>query len=328
MNYIFHTVIVIVITAIFIMGCNNPDDPLINGVDSDWFTQISGVNNNLKSVQFLDSYNGYAIGSSFPNDTGKFLWTSNSGQTWYKGGVVARDTNMTGLFFFNLFLGIAIGNHGKIAKTYNGGLNWVSVVSGTTNFLTSIVFTDINTGFVSGYLGTVLKTTTAGNSWQTQSVPTSQDLFYITNSSSQELYAVGVAGTILYSNDGGSFWFFRDSSAFTNNLTCIKFVNNLTGFTSGMNGTILKTTNKGISWAVQTSGTSEWLHSLFFISETTGIAVGDGGVILRTTNGGSNWDMVQSPTGNFLRSVYFFDSYSGWAVGENGTIIHTTSGIY
>src|SRR5437773_10968749 len=58
------------------------------------------------------------------------------------------------------------------------------------------------------------------------------------------------------------------------------------GFAVGWAGRILNTTDSGVTWSNQTSGTSVNLNDVYFGSKAlTGIAVGESGTILRTTNG-------------------------------------------
>jgi hypothetical protein len=60
-----------------------------------------------------------------------------------------------------------------------------------------------------------------------------------------------------------------------------------TGFAVGFVGTILRSTDLGITWSPQTSGTFFDLFDVHFTSAgLTGVAVGAAGTILRTTNGG------------------------------------------
>jgi len=127
--------------------------------------------------------------------------------------------------------------------------------SGTSNYLTNILFMDYNTGFVTGYSGLVLETTNSGDSRFSLSVPISSDLFNITLSLSQEIFVYGTCSAVLYSNDNGSFWIQRNTMT-ANNLTGIKFLNNITGFSSGQNGTIIKTTDKGSTRIVLNTGTN------------------------------------------------------------------------
>ena len=97
-------------------------------------------------------------------------------------------------------------------------------------------------------------------------------------------------------------------------------------FTVGASGTILRSTDAGISWSSLESGVATDLKSLYFVNETTGFAVGTGGVILKTTDGGNSWLPITSGTTFLLRSVFFTNPSSGWIVGSGGTILHTTDG--
>ena len=52
----------------------------------------------------------------------------------------------------------AVGTHGTILKTPNGGINWENQVSGTSVILNSVFFIDENKGFAAGKSGTILST--------------------------------------------------------------------------------------------------------------------------------------------------------------------------
>ena len=46
-------------------------------------------------------------------------------------------------------------------------------------------------------------------------------------------------------------------------------------------------------WNAQTSGTTNFIASVFFVNADTGYVSADGGVILKTTDGGVNWILNQ-----------------------------------
>ena len=54
----------------------------------------------------------------------------------------------------------------------------------------------------------------------------------------------------------------------------------------GSRGIILKTTNSGENWFSQSSGTRDYLNSVYFTDNQPGWVVGSSGTILHTTNGG------------------------------------------
>ena len=114
-----------------------------------------------------------------------------------------------------------------------------------------------------------------------------------------------------------------------NALEDVCFINDMDGWAVGELGTILYTTNGGLSWDFQNSGTELRLRSVVFTEPLKGWIVGgipnwgDGHyIILHTTDGGINWIEQGSDSTSCLRSVFFLDSENGWAVGDND-ILHT-----
>jgi len=99
----------------------------------------------------------------------------------------------------------------------------------------------------------------------------------------------------------------------------------------GPGGVIRNTTNGGVNWQPQTSGTFNALLDVDFASTSTGWAVGTGGIILHTTDGGSTWLGQVSGASNDLRDIYALNTTTAWAVGGNSSaapqlILKTTDG--
>jgi hypothetical protein len=105
----------------------------------------------------------------------------------------------------------------------------------------------------------------------------------------------------------------------------VSFTDANTGTAVGGYGTILRTTNGGTTWTIQSSGTSNHLSGVSFTDVNNGTAVGTYGRILRTTNGGTTWTL-QNSTGFDLTAVSFTDANNGTAVGQMGSILRTTNG--
>jgi hypothetical protein len=89
-------------------------------------------------------------------------------------------------------------------------------------------------------------------------------------------------GGISYTSNSGANW----TTQFTvNALNSVDFSGN-TGYSAGINGSIIKSTDAGVTWITQSSGVSAVLRSVDFVDSVTGFICGDGGTILKTTNGG------------------------------------------
>ncbi|MCP4728257.1 MAG: hypothetical protein GY863_24690, partial [bacterium] len=115
------------------------------------------------------------------------------------------------------------------------------------------------------------------------------------------------------------------TSGTAQNLNDIFFINSNLGWSSGANGTILATSDRGDTWSAQTSDTTVSLNGLFFTDANTGWVVGDSGVILNTANGGTNWSTQTSDTTVTLNDIFFFDANTGWVVGDSGVILKTAN---
>ena len=115
-------------------------------------------------------------------------------------------------------------------------------------------------------------------------------------------------------------------------LGAVYFLNENTGWTAGMDGTILKTTNGGTDWISQSIATYDNIRSIFFTDELNGwIALYEWtpsrhGSIYHSTDGGNTWYVQLSVEGYALLSLFFIDSNNGWVVGTNGIAYKTTNG--
>ena len=113
------------------------------------------------------------------------------------------------------------------------------------------------------------------------------------------------------------------SSGTTNNLNGAFLLGSGVGFAVGDAGTILKTTDAGMTWSPLTSGTTNALYDVYFFDATQGVAVGEQGLILRTTDGGGGWQSVTSGVEDALRSVSFF-GVNGIIGGDSQDILYST----
>jgi hypothetical protein len=91
-------------------------------------------------------------------------------------------------------------------------------------------------------------------------------------------------------------------------------------------GKIFKTTNSGLYWFEQFSGTSKELMSINFYDENFGFAVGREGIILKTTDGGENWIELPRFTRKDLKSVFIINNQVAYITGDLGLILKTTNG--
>ena len=111
-----------------------------------------------------------------------------------------------------------------------------------------------------------------------------------------------------------------------NDLWSTFFVDDNIGWIVGSAGFIKKTTNSGLDWIQQNSGTTLTLKSVQFVDQNTGWICGEAGLILKTTDGGQNWFNQTSGTTEHLTDIEFLNFNAGYAVGFGGKILKTTNG--
>jgi len=111
----------------------------------------------------------------------------------------------------------------------------------------------------------------------------------------------------------------------------VDFVNQNTGWVTGNNSVILKTTNGGLNWFNQPIdlGYPKNLYGLDMLDANTGYIAGWFETILKTTNGGTNWNIISnipSNNGNSNNDIYFHNTETGWICSSLGRVLRTING--
>jgi photosystem II stability/assembly factor-like uncharacterized protein len=100
------------------------------------------------------------------------------------------------------------------------------------------------------------------------------------------------------------------------------FININTGWiTMYSPSNIIKTTDGGNSWVVQTAPATDFYDVQFF-SDTEGVILAYSNLnkmILKTTNGGTNWNQIYSSATNNFLSMQFVNRDTGWTCGWDFT---------
>jgi photosystem II stability/assembly factor-like uncharacterized protein len=104
---------------------------------------------------------------------------------------------------------VAVGYHGSIYYTADGGENWSKAASDSERLLYSVSMGDSQRGWAVGQSGTVLRTEDGGKVWTTQhnsKVEEGSHLFGVHAIDGDTAWAVGEWGTRIYTGDGGKTW--------------------------------------------------------------------------------------------------------------------------
>lgn len=118
----------------------------------------------------------------------------------------------------------------------------------------------------------------------------------------------------------------QQTSGTSNFLMSISMVGISTeiGWTVGVGGVILRTTNGGANWVNVFSPTNRTLKAVHCINPSTILAAGYDGIFIKSTNSGGDW------TANFIGSfdiynIHFINATTGFMGGETGVVWKTTN---
>jgi photosystem II stability/assembly factor-like uncharacterized protein len=249
----------------------------------------------LKSVDFVDEFNGWAVGGStieFPS-------------------------------FDPMFPPMQQPGLDVILKTTDGGQSWqYSSFNNSNAENLSVNFINNTTGWVSNEQGSVLKTVDGGQSWNVQ-VSTEGKVYNISTLDLNKVFAFGSNGNIFKTENSGQLWTNYQETVSTANFRDASF----TGIDSGwaISGTqIIHTLNGGKNWEVQFTGGIFW-NDIQMLNDSIGYTVGSSGTVIKTTNGGVNWNYLNTNSTSYLSAVHFTNDQIGWAVGDQ-TVLKTNDG--
>ncbi len=235
-------------------------------------------------------FNINAINSSYiAGDSGKIFRTTNQGLNWLEYSSPANFSirNISPLFAVQ-YLNIC-GENGLIYRTSDNGTNWFQVNSGTTNTLRYIFFNSSISNYrayICGDNGNFIKLII-----KYPPLPAVVESYNLPTGYSNNFYAV--AGL-----------------ADTSNILL-----------AGSGGLIVKSTNGGLNWIQQQSGTINNLRGIYQLTANDIWICGDSGTVLHTTNGGQNWHRQIVLSNSDLYSITVPPTYQGVAVGKNGAIL-------
>lgn len=267
---------------------------------SSWTTIVTGSTTQIIfGIYFFNANTGIVSGGS-----GYVRYTTDGGNTWNTPSVFPAATETRIYARKNPDEIYLLGDVNNIYKSTDYTATWSTIpyqYPGQVIGLASNTM-DIsgNTWVVGGVNGLLNLSTTSGSSWIAMSnVFTDYNIFdvgYVPGT--QKIWTVGntAAGrnnSILYStNNGASFQVQPSISGVY--LRSIYMINENSGWITGNDGVILRTTNGGINWnTVSIQNAAGSITKVEFVNSGTGWIFGYGylpqGSIWKTTDGGATW---------------------------------------
>lgn len=199
----------------------------------------------------------WAVGSN-----GKIVRSVNDGKSW-DAQTSPLSVHIQSISAWDEKRAIAVGNQGRIARTDDGGANWIEIEaprSEVANKLLKVRVYSDGVAWAVGELGAVLRTNDFGKTWK-RMVPEKDQAW-------NDVFFIGHQGWVV-----GEF------------------------------GAMMKTIDDGVTWTILSGPVKSSLLSVYFRDVNNGIAVGLSGVVLSTVDGGNKWSLVKPVTKEHLNSV-------------------------
>ncbi|GAB4294312.1 MAG: hypothetical protein Kow0098_15820 [Ignavibacteriaceae bacterium] len=179
-----------------------------------------------------------------------------------------------------------------------------------------IDFINPDTGWACGGSGAIIKTTNGGDDWTIAETPVTNLLLKIHSYNGEVVICTGYDGLILRSSDSGETFEQVISGVGTGtDLWGVQMINDTLGWVCGLNQTLLKTTDAGLSWQQELPGLDQHYWSLDFLNGSYGMIACGGGIVLKTTDGGGTW--IQKQAGD-TRSLYTIDIIDSLHIAAGG----------
>ncbi len=292
-------------------------------IDLPWTELNSPISTRFNSVVFTNSGEGHIVGGDVWT-YGVHLFTENEGQTWIV------DTFATKMLFnldyqeetdknFAVGIGGFYQKNTSDAAWFTRGLN----VTDTFPPFNDVAIQNNGQGILVGGggfgNGVIVQ---LGDNFEVKSIHKFEnEISAVCYSNPSKIHAFGF-GIVLLSTDSGTTWTRQDVNS--DFYRAVHFPNAQIGYAVGSFGSIIKTTDGGLSWKKIRDGdkrhvSNEPFRSVFFTNEDHGYIVGEGGLFWQTQDGGTHWKQVKDFPNVDLYDIYVKEN-KGFIVGANGRI--------
>jgi photosystem II stability/assembly factor-like uncharacterized protein len=301
-----------------------------------WLSYNTSNSHNIWGCVLLDDYRAWVVGSQYYNSSYRAFVLKTMGPWSLQSDL---DAYLYDIHAINDQVAWAVGSNGAIFKTIDGGSNWASQNSGTTNVLTCVSAVNDQVAWAVGWGGIILKTNNGGITWTNQRGGSySWDLKAVHAVDTSTAWVVGEGGRILRTTNGGSSWSYQ-SSGVSSDLYDISAVNSqvawISGYSSDNTGVTLKTTDGGAHWLHQNPGLGDkYRLRIDAVNENVVWAAyytlnPFSRSVIRSDDGGDTWQIVHPGYDDINYACLDISAASdkeAWVVGDRTTILYTKDG--
>ncbi len=231
---------------------------------------------------------------------------------------IQDDANLHDVQFLDGQSGWAVGDHGVIWRTDDGGRSWQLLPCPADCALRSVCFLSDRVGWIAGGatmpftrlgVGIVIGTTDGGRTWTELARGRLPQLHRVRFFSLNDGVLVGEATAefptgVITTHDGGKTWQPVEGGRHPG-WRAADFLSREVGVVAGLDGTVARVDGKLVD--VRAGGFGpRGLYGVKLAGDDTGWIVGDGAIVLRTANRGVVWQSPPSPLPEEAAEIFNF----------------------
>ena len=311
-----------------VIGCIGGILYLSNDNGNNWQYVNTGLKDVFETINIVsrDTFflsNGYSYGNGY----GNIYKTTDRGKTWI---TLHCNIPIHSIVFTDSKTGFVGSTQGIIIKTEDGGDTWQRkrAVSYIPSGIQAMQFLSKDTGYAFQEYDSLLTTYDGGNTWCSSNAYNTMGVINFINST--DGYLGGGDGALVATHDGGKTF---ESAGFDglvngNTINSLCFLSKDTGFSVGMLGRIMKTTDAGKNW-IPYSPTYLPITNLTFVDPVNSYAMTSRS-IYKTSDKWKTWNLLGLKTGvqyasqsNF-EQFHFLSSDTGFVTTSFPPRIHHT----
>lgn len=283
-----------------------------------WKPINSGTSLILNDISSINSDTLYIAGNQ-----GLILFSENGGVNWNKlnSGISA---NLKGISFSTSLIGYAVGAEGTVIKTLDAGQTWSIQKSGVTTTLNKVAISplDIRLITVVGDSAVALRSTNSAQTFGKANLGKNnyRNLYGLDyRGKSNQVSSVGQNGYFLNSGNAGASYS-QLLAGSRNDYSGADFKSDRVGYTIGNKGSVVLTTNGGISTVYRPIPEELDLIGFDFWNNGFGYVGAKSGRMFRTGNSAASWVDVSAPTTSDITGFYLFAPSVLYVTGTDGYI--------
>ena len=256
-----------------------------------WKVSRSGDDKYFHSLMFLNQSAGWIVGTKKESGTNKVLVirTVDGGNSWLESHVEIPSSDVRGasglqsVSFCNPDIGWAVGAD-LILRSVDGGQTWEKQRGGNDEVLYGIQCVNSAKAWAVGQDGLILSTEDGGKNWFRQESSTKATLARVRwfDRIGWILGGITEKGILLRTSSDGSKW--QRVPIESSEALFDIYLNGQMGWVVGARGSILHSSDKGLTWHQEKSPTENDLVSIFFLDPRHGWISGKKLTVLRLSD--------------------------------------------